>query len=258
LDRFHHLADVMQALAGERADLAAAAAGSGPAARLPAGTGVPRQPHRYSGRTAMNANVSVHEPKTSVDEESPLRFSMEGDRPPDPGALFTYSWAPGWNSNQSIFKFQSEVGGALRGGGAGVRLPVQAAAEAFASPAREAIPERFQTAQRLLAVPLQEVFGSDELSARATAVRDRAPVPYVVLGPEDAERLGIAAGDGVTVGNGDGRESFRVRIEPAMSRGAVGLVQGMTGRLWLAPGTRLEVAVDPDYVPPPDRMIARG
>ena len=36
---------------------------------------VPRQSHRYSGRTAMRANVNVHEPKQPVDSESVLSFS---------------------------------------------------------------------------------------------------------------------------------------------------------------------------------------
>ena len=42
------------------------------------GQKIPRQPHRYSGRTAMLANISVHEPKPPDDPESPLSFSMEG------------------------------------------------------------------------------------------------------------------------------------------------------------------------------------
>ena len=36
------------------------------------------QPHRYSGRTAMHANVSVHEPKPPDDPDTRAGFSMEG------------------------------------------------------------------------------------------------------------------------------------------------------------------------------------
>src|SRR5690606_8325057 len=107
---FEHLDGVLAALAAARRDVAAAAQASpGADTVLPAGTRVPRQPHRYSGRTAMHANVTVHEPKPPVDEESPLSFTMEGHPLQAPGALLTYSWSPGWNSNQSIFKFQDEV-----------------------------------------------------------------------------------------------------------------------------------------------------
>ncbi len=41
------------------------------------GMKVPRQSHRYSGRTAMKANLNVHEPKQAVDEESVMSFSIE-------------------------------------------------------------------------------------------------------------------------------------------------------------------------------------
>ena len=90
--------------------------------RGPAQTRVPRQTHRYSGRTAMYADRTMHEPKAQVDEESPLAFSMEGANTGDVGALIPYVWAPGWNSNQAITRFQLEVGGRLRGGDPGVRL----------------------------------------------------------------------------------------------------------------------------------------
>ena len=107
-------------------------------------------------------------------------------------------------------------------------------------------------------MPLQDVFGSDELSGRSPAIRARAPAPYAVLAPEDAERLGVTAGGGVRVSHAGTHESFAVRLSPAMLSGAVGVVQGMTGGLWVTPGARLEVTADPDYVPPTDRMIARG
>ncbi|WP_394175469.1 NADH-quinone oxidoreductase subunit NuoG [Thalassotalea litorea] len=75
-----------------------------------------RQSMRYSGRTAMIANQTVHEPKNPVDPDSPFSFSMEG-----PGKLDAqghalpqpFSWAPGWNSNQSVSKYQVSVGGVI-------------------------------------------------------------------------------------------------------------------------------------------------
>src|SRR5690606_40022180 len=37
-----------------------------------------REPHRYSGRTAMRANLDVHEPRQPQDPDTPFAFSMEG------------------------------------------------------------------------------------------------------------------------------------------------------------------------------------
>jgi NADH-quinone oxidoreductase subunit G len=86
------------------------------------GQRIPRQPHRYSGRTAMNANTDVREHKTAQDADSPLSFSMEGYAGQPPSSLITHFWAPGWNSVQSVTKYQNEAGGALSGGDPGVRL----------------------------------------------------------------------------------------------------------------------------------------
>ncbi len=86
------------------------------------GSKIPRQPHRYSGRTAMHANIKVSEPGQPHDMETPFAFSMEGDTAQVPPALLPVIWAPGWNSNQAINKFQQETGGHLRDGDAGMRL----------------------------------------------------------------------------------------------------------------------------------------
>ena len=50
---------------------------------------IPRQTIRYSGRTAMNANIAVSEPKPLQDPDSPLAFSMEGIQ--EDATIFTCS-----------------------------------------------------------------------------------------------------------------------------------------------------------------------
>jgi NADH-quinone oxidoreductase subunit G len=76
------------------------------------GQKVARQTHRASGRTAQMANISVHEAKTTQSESSPLSYSMEG-RSLGSSADMPFTWAPGWNSNQSITQYQNTPGGAL-------------------------------------------------------------------------------------------------------------------------------------------------
>ena len=70
----------------------------------------------------MNSGVSVHEPQQPKDHESPLSYSMEGLNRDQPSSLMPFVWSPGWNSNQSLQKFQAEVDGPLKGGPSGVRL----------------------------------------------------------------------------------------------------------------------------------------
>jgi NADH-quinone oxidoreductase subunit G len=110
-------------------DLAATIAVLSPLARVSppatfrmAGQKIPRQTHRQSGRTAVNAAASVHESRPPQDPDSPLAFSMEGYPNQPPAELITHYWAPHWNSVQSLNKYQTEVGGAIRHGQSGLRL----------------------------------------------------------------------------------------------------------------------------------------
>ena len=198
-------------------------------------TKIPRQPHRYSGRTAMRADLSVHEPKAAVDEETPLTYSMEGHNAGDqPGAVVPFVWTPGWNSNQSVFKFQQEVGGALNGGDPGVRLiadaPVARAPEDFTVRGQQmpgAPAANAQDATVFRAARVSDVFGGDELSAACAPVLERAPAPYAVLNPADAKRLGVDVGQGVRIDELD--MSVEVRFDDAVQSGVVGIAQGLPG-----------------------------
>ncbi|HEX2969708.1 MAG TPA: NADH-quinone oxidoreductase subunit NuoG [Bacteroidales bacterium] len=86
------------------------------------GDTIPRQFARFSGRTAMNANINVHEPKPPQDSDSPLSFSMEGYRGVAPSCLTPEYLSPGWNSAQAINKSLREPGGKYIGEECGVRL----------------------------------------------------------------------------------------------------------------------------------------
>jgi NADH-quinone oxidoreductase subunit G len=65
---------------------------------------VPRQTLRFTGRTAINTNINVHEPKPFEDENSPLAFTMEGGQQIPPEPLVSFYWSPKWNSwHQSLY-----------------------------------------------------------------------------------------------------------------------------------------------------------
>ena len=73
---------------------------------------IARMPHRASGRTAQMANISVHEAKTTQKIDDDYTFSMEGQSV-NKSADMPFTWAPGWNSNQSIGQFQRQINGEL-------------------------------------------------------------------------------------------------------------------------------------------------
>jgi NADH-quinone oxidoreductase subunit G len=189
-----------------------------------------RSPHRYSGRTATRANLSVHEPRASQDVDSALAFSMEGfngaHAGEHPGALIPFAWSPGWNSPQAWNRFQDEVGGHLRAGDPGVRLIEPAGGEShyFAVPA---VASESRPGQ-LRAVPLYSLFGSDEMSARS-AVAERAPEAVAVLAAADADRLGVAVGEHIRLNVNGARVQLPVRISAGFSAGDIGLTAGLDG-----------------------------
>ncbi len=227
--------------------------------RVEAEQKIPRQPHRYSGRTAMRADVNIHEPKTTVDTETPFSYSMEGENTGgQPGSVVPYVWTPGWNSNQSVFKFQQEVGGPLRGGDPGVRLfDADDTGDDRAAHFRDA-PEPVAGNGGYRLVPTHALFGSEELSARSWPILARRRAPYLVLHPEDAERIGVEPGAGIT-GPTLGA-SFAVRTDESMARGAAAVVVGYGEAPGPLPGDAAELVPDSDFVAVDGdpNVIARG
>lgn len=202
-----------------------------------AGLKIAREPRRYSGRTAMRANISVHEPRASQDGNSALAFSMEGYTGPlESGPLTPFAWSPGWNSPQAWNKFQDEVGGHLKGGDAGVRL-FEPAAAAYQP---QTVPAAFAgRSDALRAVPLYHLYGSEELSARSEVVATQVPATYIALGSADAARLGISDGSAVRITVSGVARTLTARVHPALAAGLVGVpaglagVPGVSGELWL-------------------------
>lgn len=197
-----------------------------------AGMRIARQPHRYSGRTAMLADVTVHEPEPAQDQDAPLAFSMEGYQGQPPSALIPRFWSPGWNSVQSLNKFQSEINGPLVGGDPGLRLiqPLQKEHTAFFGQ----IPDAFERRpNEWHFVALYHIFGSEELSAVSPGIAERTPAPYVGLHPEDAGELGFREGDLMRVVINSGIQQLTVRIVPGLPRGVAGLPVGLPNMPWV-------------------------
>lgn len=192
-----HVADVVSRCADELAAFAGLQSLLPDASQFIAGMKIPRQSHRYSGRTAMKANLNVHEPKQAVDAESHMAFSMEGIPAQKDALILGAAWAPQWNSNQAISKFQSEINGELKQGSTGARLLPKQAASGQYFPldllARPASNEGLH-----LAIAWQ-IYGSDELSARSPAIKERMTSPYISLSPADAKSRGLTQGDEVAL-----------------------------------------------------------
>jgi len=190
------------------------------------GSKIPRQPHRYSGRTAMHADIKVGEAGQPQDMETPFAFSMEGDTGHVPPALLPVIWAPGWNSNQAINKFQQQTGGHLRDGDPGIRLIEASGTLAWFGD----IPPAFKPEQgRWRIMPLPHIFGSEELSGQSPSIVERLPAFCVLMNPLDAETLDIDTGDPVEIGSLLGISILKipVQIEQTLPRGLLGITAGL-------------------------------
>ena len=218
---------------------------------------IPRQSHRYSGRTAMNAQVNIHEPKAAVDTDTPFSYSMEGQNPGDQnGATIPYVWSPGWNSNQSVFKFQQEVAGKLAGGDPGLRLRDSNAAKLEYFDVDT--PTISREAGSFELVPIHLVFGSDEMSNQSWPIRAHIPAPFVLLSQADAEVLDVEQGNGVRI-EGIG-ESFAVRVDTRLPEGVLGVPHGLV-ELTRVENRGVRLSVDSNFVERPGidpEVIAKG
>lgn len=207
------------------------------------GQKIPRQTHRFTGRTAMHAPLTMHEPKPVKDFDSPLAFSMEGYLGQPPSPLITHYWAPGWNSVQALNKFQSEVGGSLRQEMPGVRLiePSDKSAVSYFVD----VPQSFLAQDHgWLILPWYQIFGSEELSARATALVERIPGPTLMLHPDDAAKLRFKDGELAEFELGGTTHRIPVKMDVAVARGtaALRIVSGFTDAVLPAWSPMIRVA----------------
>lgn len=187
-----------------------------------------REPLRYSGRTAMRADISVHEPRTPQDKDTAFAFSMEGySGSAEPRQQVPFAWSPGWNSPQAWNKFQDEVGGHIRAGDPGTRL-IESTGDSlnwFAS-----VPRAFNPAQGTWqVVPFFHLFGSEENSSKAAPVQERIPAAYVALAKSEADRLGV--NDGAMLSFNVAGQTLRLplRINEELGAGLVALPAGIAG-----------------------------
>jgi len=187
--------------------------------RSAAGQKIPRMTHRASGRTAMLADVTMHEPKQPVDETSALAFTMEGasvTKPGDiPASMRPHIWSPGWNSNQAIVKFQN-ANEAVQG----VRMITPTEASAGLRERHASIPAKAQDqGDGFRLVPGYHLFGSEELSACSDSISQLVPAAHVSINSEDAGKLGVASHDGLQAEIAGEQVQMEVIINDSVAKG---------------------------------------
>ncbi len=187
-----------------------------------------REPLRYSGRTAMRADINVHEPRTPQDNDTAFNFSMEGySGSVEPRQQVPFAWSPGWNSPQAWNKFQDEVGGHIRAGDPGTRL-IESTGDSLNWFA--AVPRAFNPAPGTWqVVPFFHLLGSEETSSKAAPVQERIPAAYVALAKSEADRLGVNDGAMLSLNVAGQTLRLPLRINEELGAGLVALPAGIAG-----------------------------
>ena len=194
------------------------------------GLKIAREPRRYSGRTAMRAPISVHEPMQPKDLDTGLTFSMEGySGQQAAGSMIPFASSAGWNSPQAWNKYQDKIGGSLKGGDPGVRLFDQgerlAKRQYVAPEATSASRTDLQQGQAKL-VPIYNIYASSVMAARSPVVAEQLPVATWRISIEDAREWGIRAGDYLAIEVDQQQMTLPVQLVDYLAEGCIGYPVG--------------------------------
>ncbi|PNK60038.1 NADH-quinone oxidoreductase subunit NuoG [Psychrobacter sp. FDAARGOS_221] len=197
------------------------------------GLKIAREPRRYSGRTAMRANLSVHEPMQPKDLDTALTFSMEGySGAQTPSAMIPFAQAAGWNSPQAWNKYQKEIGGSLKQGDPGVRLFDLVDTDSkhpkrdyvrpqMAQPVKTSI---FQGQAKL--VPVHNLYGSSAMAHRSPVVASQMKPASFYIGADDAQHWQVSSNDWLAVTVDGHRVELPVQVVPYLAEGCIGYPVG--------------------------------
>ena len=77
-------------------------------------------------------------------------------------------------------------------------------------------------------MPLPQIFGSEELSSRSGSIKERSPAPFLALGKEDAQGLGVKEGDSLKISFGRVAHTLPVTLQGGLPKGVAGWPQNLS------------------------------
>ena len=223
------LDDVINALISTHPKLIGIKAAAPDADYRISGLKIAREPRRYSGRTAMRAPISVHEPMQPKDLDTGLTFSMEGySGTQTPSSMIPFAQSAGWNSPQAWNKYQDKVGGSLKKGDPGVRLFDQLerlAPRQYVAPDIASISNERQLNQAKL-VPVYNIYASSIMASRSPIVAEQLPVAAWRIAIDDANAWGVSQGDYLAIEIDNQDITLPVQLVPYLAEGCIGYPVG--------------------------------
>jgi NADH-quinone oxidoreductase subunit G len=121
-----------------------------------------------------------------------------------------------------MYNYLDEPNGSMKGGDPGIRL-IESGEEHNNSyfDINNQISE-YQK-DKLLVIPVYNIFGSDELSSAASAISQRISEPLLFMNQEDAEKLRIRNGDLIQIKIAETKIKIKVKTGNDLPQGIAGL-----------------------------------
>ena len=227
------LDDVINALIATHPKLAGIKGAAPDADYRITGLKIARQPRRYSGRTAMRAPISVHEPMQPKDLDTGLTFSMEGySGKQTKSSMIPFANAAGWNSPQAWNKYQDKVGGSLKGGDPGIRLfdeLERLALRHYVAPEVTSVTTTDMQQGQAKLVPIYNLYASSMMASRSPVVAEQLPIATWRVGIDDAKDWNVSEGDYLAIEIDNQQVILPVQLVHYLADGCIGYPVGQVG-----------------------------
>lgn len=192
------------------------------------GQKIARSPIRSSGRTALRADISVHEPTQPKDDDTMFSFSMEGYHQPNKSMSYIpFAWFPGWNSPQAWNKFQSEVGRNLISGDSGVHIfnNKKNIKEIYYNLTYKNFTEK----RYWKIIPYYHIFGNEEMTQYSEVIQENIPVEYALISMLDGIALHLKTNSIIEFYCLNKNYRLSIRLSKYLSQKQIGLPIGRKG-----------------------------
>ncbi|QJC38695.1 NADH-quinone oxidoreductase subunit NuoG [Enterobacteriaceae endosymbiont of Donacia fulgens] len=183
---------------------------------------------RFSGRTSILSNNNVHEPKQPEDKDTIFNFSMEGNYNSNIKCnQIPFLWSPGWNSSQSLYKFQKEIGISSKYGSSGFKISQKKIC--IINFKKKNYNNKFIISNKLIIIFHYTLFNSNSLIQKSSLIQKYFPNNYVVFNKKDAEKLGVLTNNLVELHCLNNIFILKVSISKFLHQGFISIPLGSKG-----------------------------
>ncbi|ANZ22389.1 NADH-quinone oxidoreductase subunit G [Buchnera aphidicola (Diuraphis noxia)] len=189
------------------------------------GQKISRSPNRSSGRTALRADINIHEPEQPKDINTMFSFSMEGyNQPHKCISHIPFAWFPGWNSPQAWNKFQDKIGKSLISGNSGTHLFKKN--KIIKNFSFIPILKNFMKEKYWYIIPYYHIYGNEELTQYSLIIQENIPEAYALISLVDSIKLGLNKDSTLQFHCLKQNYRLKIRISKHLSSKQIGLPVG--------------------------------